>query len=67
MPQIDWNVIVGSVVNNILIPELMAFIKTYRDRNGVDPTIAIVREALAQNVTAGLSLWEEWFKNHPVK
>jgi hypothetical protein len=65
MQTIDWNQIILPVVNNVLIPELLAFITKFRNQNGVDPTIEQTREALALNVTEGLSMWDAWFQAHP--
>jgi hypothetical protein len=67
MAKIDWNTVIIPVIQNIVIPEIVAFIKWYRDKTGGNPTDEQVKEALHLSVVTGLSMWEAWDNEHPEK
>lgn len=61
---IDWKAVFLPVIQEIVVPEIVAFIKKYRDQVGHDPTEEEVKEALALNTEAGISMWDAWFASH---
>jgi hypothetical protein len=62
--KVDWNSIIIPVIQGIIVPEIVAFVKWYRDKTGNNPTDEQVKEALNLSVTSGLSMWDAWFAEH---
>lgn len=64
--NINWNDIIMPVLNDLLIPEILNFIKNYAaSNNGALPTEAELKEALTVSVKEGLSIWDAWNTTHP--